>query len=66
MKKMREIRRFKALVKTLVSCIGWGILGCLLMKLGLAFWAGWVMLLVSLCVGACALDKYTTRKEAWG
>lgn len=65
MKKMRKIRRLRALVKTLVSCIGWGALGCLLMRLQLAFWLGWVMLFVSLAIGACSLDKYATRKEWW-
>lgn len=65
MKKMRQIRRFKALMKTLVSCAGWGLLGYLLMRLELAFWLGWGMLLVALCVGVCAWDKYAARKESW-
>lgn len=54
--RLREIRR--GLVKTIISCIGWGLLGYLVMTtyVGL-FWLGWLTMTGALCIGVVAMDK---------
>lgn len=58
MRKFRQRERRWELVKTAISCIGWGLLGALILAHydGL-FWAGWAILTAALCIGACAVDK---------
>ena len=59
---MREFRKKEhrwALIKTIISCIGWGLLGYLVMTTyeGLRFWLGCGIYLISLCIGVVAADK---------
>lgn len=58
MRKYRRRERRWALVKTIFSCIGWGLLGYLVMTNyeGL-FWPGWLTMTGALCIGAAAMDK---------
>lgn len=58
------VRRYKrayhlrAAVTTIVGCIGWGLLGYLVMTTmdGL-FWPGWIIMTAALCVGAYTLNR---------
>lgn len=58
MRKFERMERQRALVKTVIGCIGWGLLGYLVMTTyeGL-FWLGWGVLLVACCIGAVSMDK---------
>lgn len=58
MRKFRKRERRWALVKTMIACVGWGLLGYVVMTSyeGL-FWLGWVTLLVAGSVGAVSMDK---------
>ena len=56
MRKYERRLRSIAALKTLVGCIGWGILGYVLMT-SCCFWLGWAILTVSLCIGGCTLDR---------
>lgn len=58
MRKFRHRERRWALVKTIISCIGWGLLGALILTNydGL-FWIGWGIFTAALCTGVCAMDK---------
>lgn len=59
MREYEKTQRRKALLKTVVSCTGWGLLGYLVMTTceGL-FWLGWVALAAALCIGAYSVDKF--------
>lgn len=58
MRKYRQRERRWALVKTVISCIGWGLLGYLVMTNyeGL-YWLGWIVWAGALCIGASAVDR---------
>ena len=58
MRKYRQRERRWALAKTVISCIGWGLLGSLILAHydGL-FWVGWAVLTASVCIGVGAVDK---------
>lgn len=63
MRKYRQRERRWASVKTLISCIGWGLLGSLILTHydGL-FWVGWSIMTAALCIGVCAVDKLMELK----
>lgn len=58
MRKFRQRERRWALVKTIISCIGWGLLGYVVMTNyeGL-LWIGWSIVVVAASVGSVAVDK---------
>lgn len=58
MRKYRQRERRWALAKTVISCIGWGLLGALILaNYNGLFWVGWTILTAALCIGVCAADK---------
>lgn len=58
MRRFRQRERRWALVKTVISCIGWGLLGALILAhYDELFWLGWAVLTAALCIGAGAMDK---------
>ena len=61
MRKYERRKRCMAALKTVCGCIGWGILGYLLMTTG-RFWLGWCLLTASLCIGAYAVDRFLEPK----
>ena len=65
MRKYEKIQRLKSLLKTLLGCTGWGILGVLLMSLEGWFWAGWLMLVGAIMAGAWAMDRWLTPVRRW-
>lgn len=58
MRKFRQRERRWALVKTIISCIGWVLLGYVVMTNyeGL-LWIGWSIVVVAASVGSVAVDK---------
>lgn len=58
MRKYERAQRIRAAVKTLVGCIGWGLLGYLMMiRLEGLFWPGWLVMTTALLIGAYAVDR---------
>ena len=58
MRKFERAQHIRAAVKTLVGCIGWGLLGYLVMTgMDGLFWAGWLIMTTALLVGAYAVDR---------
>lgn len=59
MRKYRRAERRRSLIKTVLGCVGWGLLGYVVMTTYTElFWLGWSILLVSFCIGAGSVDKY--------
>lgn len=66
MKEYERVQQLKSMLRTVLGCTGWGILGHLLMKQEATFWPGWVMLVAALMVGVYALDRYfLPKKTRW-
>ena len=63
MTRYEERQRFFGMLRTLLGCTGWGVLGMLLMRQEGSFWIGWWMLLVAVCVAGAALDRCCTPKR---
>ena len=58
MRKFRQIERRNALIKTIISCVGWGLLGYFVMTaLDGMFWPGWCILTAASMIGAISVDK---------
>lgn len=58
MRKFERMTRRRALLKTVAGCIGWGLLGYLMMtNMDGLFWPGWIIMTTSLCIGAYSLDR---------
>lgn len=61
MRRYKREQHIKATVKTIVSCVGWGLLGYLVMvRVEGLFWPGWFVMTAALCVGSSAADKLIT------
>lgn len=59
MTKFERMERRRAMLRTVISCTGWGLLGYVLMKNGIGpFWVGWGLQAAALCVGVWTMDKY--------
>lgn len=58
MRKYERAQLHKSAGKTIIGCIGWGLLGYLMMTsiVGM-FWPGWVIMSTALCIGAYSLDR---------
>lgn len=58
MRKRERAQYLRADVKTIVGCIGLGLLGYLVMTaLNGLFWLGWLIMTTALCVGAYTLER---------
>lgn len=58
MRKYERAQCLRAAIKTVVCCIGWVLLGYLVMTdMDDLFWLGWLIMSTSLCVGAYAIDR---------
>lgn len=59
MRKYEKWQRRMAMLKTVAGCIGWGLLGYVIMAADVGlFWLGWVLMVAALCISAYSVDKY--------
>lgn len=60
------MEKIKELFRSVLSALGWLLLGLLLMRLDIGpWWVSWTMLAVSLCVIVSAVDKALEPKARW-
>lgn len=58
MRKYERAQHIMAAARTIMGCIGWGLLGYLVMtSIDGLFWPGWLIMTTALCVGAYAIDR---------
>ena len=58
MYRYKRVQLIVSSVKTLIGCIGWGLLGYLVMtSMDGQFWLGWCIVTAAVCVGAYTVDR---------
>lgn len=63
MSKLKRMRRRMALLKTMISCTGWGILGGVIMATEIApEWVGCLLVAGAMCIGVSSLDKHMSSE----
>lgn len=60
------MEKMKELIRSVLSALGWLLLGVLLMQLGIGpWWVSWLSIVASVCVIAAAMDKAFEPKRRW-